>query len=212
MGCDIHTIAQVKKNGKWVTVAANIGDEDRSYNSFAVLANVRNGVGFAGLTTGEGWKPISQPRGLPSDIVFTEDYSVIVPEYEEYGERTKLKWLGEHSHSYLYLFEMENYLEEIKDKKYTSRRVTDKESYIRYKETGDFPTHLSGGVWGKDLITIEEHLITPEEEYTHVSFEYQLPCHEVLRYFVKAVKELQEIAKNHEVNSAEIRMVFGFDS
>jgi hypothetical protein len=39
-----------------------------NYDLFAVLADVRNGRGFAGAVTGERIKPISEPRGMPDDL------------------------------------------------------------------------------------------------------------------------------------------------
>jgi hypothetical protein len=41
---------------------------DRNYDVFAVLANVRNGRGFAGTVTGGGFVPISSNRGFPDDL------------------------------------------------------------------------------------------------------------------------------------------------
>ena len=41
---------------------------DRNYDLFALLADVRNGVGFAGADTGDGFTPIAMPRGLPLDL------------------------------------------------------------------------------------------------------------------------------------------------
>ena len=38
-------------------------DEDRNYDLFAILADVRNGEGCAGVRTGDGFVPISEPRG-----------------------------------------------------------------------------------------------------------------------------------------------------
>ena len=35
---------------------------------FAILAGVRNGYGFAGCDTGDGFRPIAPPRGLPGDV------------------------------------------------------------------------------------------------------------------------------------------------
>lgn len=40
MGTDIHSIAQVKRDGQWVTVAIGIAGDQRNYNTFAMLANV----------------------------------------------------------------------------------------------------------------------------------------------------------------------------
>lgn len=80
MGCDIHLYVEVKKNGKWKSADEWKKDEDgyvstvdpiyrgRNYDLFAVLANVRNGYGFAGRPTGEGFNPISHPKGTPKDV------------------------------------------------------------------------------------------------------------------------------------------------
>jgi hypothetical protein len=45
MGTDIHSIAQVRRNGSWETVAIGVCGDPRSYNTFAMLADVRNGTG-----------------------------------------------------------------------------------------------------------------------------------------------------------------------
>ncbi len=42
--------------------------DDRHYDVFAMLANVRNGFGFAGVDTGDGFEPLSDGRGLPADL------------------------------------------------------------------------------------------------------------------------------------------------
>ena len=68
MGTDIHSIAQVCRDGSWVTVAIGIYGDPRSYNTFAMLANVRNGRGFAGIRTSDGFPYIHEPRGLPADL------------------------------------------------------------------------------------------------------------------------------------------------
>lgn len=79
MGCDIHFYTEKRnaETGKW-EIVGDVTREDgwvsgtslydgRSYNLFAILANVRNGRGFAGCKTGEGFVPISEPRGIPED-------------------------------------------------------------------------------------------------------------------------------------------------
>jgi len=87
MGCDIHFYVEKKIKGTWVSqdtfVQETSGEgEDketywaqkndfyggRNYDTFAILADVRNGRGFAGIKTGEGFNPISMPRGLPNDV------------------------------------------------------------------------------------------------------------------------------------------------
>jgi hypothetical protein len=66
----------------------------RNYNLFAILANVRNGHGFALFPTGEGFQPISEPRGLPLDVC------------PEVATSVKAWGVDGHSHSHLTLTEL----------------------------------------------------------------------------------------------------------
>ena len=83
MGTDIHLAVEVRKNGRWEAVMwpnrwhGRWDDEplltanthmNRDYDLFAILGNVRNGRGFAGVVTGDGFAYISDCRGLPDDI------------------------------------------------------------------------------------------------------------------------------------------------
>lgn len=71
--------------------------DNRDYDVFAILADVRNGRGFAGIKTGEGFVPISEPKDLPIDV------SEEVKKESDY-------WGGDgHSHSYLTLKELLTY-------------------------------------------------------------------------------------------------------
>lgn len=85
MGCDIHLYVEKKVDGKWVSAdkwtkdkysddpkKVSVGYKDsfysgRNYDLFAILADVRNGRGFAGCKTGEGFNTIKKPRGIPKD-------------------------------------------------------------------------------------------------------------------------------------------------
>lgn len=110
MGCDIHCYAERKnKDGKWEIVGNKEKGEDgwvnidyepyvnRNYNLFAILANVRNGTAFAGCKTGEGFNPISNPKGVPSDA--SEEYASLSEQWDSNG----------HSHSYFTLRELLDY-------------------------------------------------------------------------------------------------------
>jgi hypothetical protein len=88
MGCDIHFYVQKQMNCVWVSAdrwepnkyADDEGEpklaipyekrfySGRNYDLFGILADVRNGRGFAGLDTGDGFVPIDDPRGLPVDV------------------------------------------------------------------------------------------------------------------------------------------------
>jgi hypothetical protein len=80
MGCDIHAFWEQRIDGHWTSIEPWVRENDRlrvpykskllngrNYDLFAILANVRNGRGTAGCKTGEGYNPISEPRGVPDD-------------------------------------------------------------------------------------------------------------------------------------------------
>lgn len=112
MGCDIHSFAEAKKNGKWERNEDPIfaeGSEPfgwRSYGLFGFLADVRN---YSQIT------PISETRGLPSDSewlnsearhqgprsYWTETPVMIETNYDDIHHD-----MNYHSHSYLTLKEL----------------------------------------------------------------------------------------------------------
>lgn len=78
MNCDIHLHIEVKLNNKWEHYAAP--SVPRFYKLFAKMANVRNNGDV---------QPISEPKGLPSDLTTLTSYDV-------------KRWDSDgHSHSYL---------------------------------------------------------------------------------------------------------------
>lgn len=82
MGTDIHAGIEYRDNQKWnayikpnkyygswagekpTTADLQLG---RNYRLFAILGDVRNGTGFAGVVTGEAVEPMSSDRGVPDD-------------------------------------------------------------------------------------------------------------------------------------------------
>lgn len=66
--------------------------KDRNYDLFAILADVRNGRGFAGIKTGDGFNYISEPKGLPAGM--------------SQEAQKALSWESYHSHSWLTLAEI----------------------------------------------------------------------------------------------------------
>lgn len=130
MGCDIHSFAERKRNGKWEKVEEGFielsqfakdwqkkekGNEPfdwRSYSMFAFLAGVRNY---------DCCEPISEPKGLPDD---SEYLNSIYDEDAFYGVSTTNKQDIEecyHSCSYLTLKEL---LDFDYTKTFWNRRVT----------------------------------------------------------------------------------------
>lgn len=135
MGTDIHLFTERRRPGQvWEAFAARVlacwcldfpdhpadcywckgtgvetGFHDRCYNAFAILADVRNGSGFAGCDTGDGFKVIAPPRGLPDDLspelqsLFDDTYT----EAESDALTAKLgSWPGDHTSSWLTLAEL----------------------------------------------------------------------------------------------------------
>jgi len=100
MGCDIHFFVEVKQadgTWKWVKDKDKPFYDGRNYDLFAILADVRNGHGFAGSKTGDGFNPISDPRGLPTDAS-----SEVREKAEDWGD-------DGHSHSYLSVAELRSF-------------------------------------------------------------------------------------------------------
>ncbi len=93
MGCDIHLAVERKENGQWKKQSHVDGYDERNYVLFGVLADVRNGTGFAGCKIHSPNPPIDYPRGLPENMD---------PSYGKYE-------LGEHSFSWLTLKELQGY-------------------------------------------------------------------------------------------------------
>ena len=77
MGCDIHAHGEVKIKGVWHHHSHP--RIERWYSLFARMANVRNECGIA---------PISEPRGLPSDISFMTKFDY------EWDQGHSASWLS----------------------------------------------------------------------------------------------------------------------
>ena len=222
MGTDIHTIAQVEKNGEWETVAANMCDEPRNYDSFAVLANVRNGSGFAGVKTGQGWVPISEPRGLPDGVSYDEPCPVWYSSFDKDKEDPQTeKWLGDHSHSWLMMSEISAYLESVKNDTYRVAGVVSLTDFYSHMETGKPYETWCGDVWGgKTKVLSQQEAIklynnNADKEIDdgtefYVRTSWSTPAPDRLWYLYDLVKKLTEIAQKYGVD--DVRFVFGFDS
>lgn len=163
MGCDIHLYVEKCVDGKWVTadtwkpseyedegdrLHVAYGDhfyDGRNYDLFAILANVRNGYGFAGIPTGAGFVPIAMPRGIPDDAC---------KEYKDTAE----SWDSDgHSHSWLTVAELLTY---DWTQKIAKTGVVSLDEYFDwngyYRHEGNGPRSYSGGVSGQGIETVSE--------------------------------------------------------
>ncbi len=128
MGCDIHIVTQVRRDGRWVTEPASVPD-DRDYRSFAVMAGVRN------YGTNPPIVPISEPRGLPPDFV------------EEEGDDT-----GDHSKSWLTLAEL---LSVDMSRTITMTGIVSQEAASAWKNRGVRPSSWCQGTSDVTAVRIE---------------------------------------------------------
>ncbi len=232
MGCDIHIYAEVRKTklnvfggqvDKWEFQEDRFRNENynpkypktewnreftsepyphRNYNLFAILANVRNGYGFAGVDTGDGFKPISIPKGLPDDVS---------PQIKEVSDR----WgVDGHSHSYHTLSDLKSY-----DWNQVSvlRGVITLNQYSEIRGTGKSPDSWCGAVSGRNIVTVsmsEADALLANPAHRNSSSDYYVRyqwqetysgC--VGSFLTESIPALERLG-----NDDDVRIVFWFDN
>jgi len=232
MGTDIHFYVQKRhpeKPEEWVFMEApapteefdikwekDHGDKDwfrrswyssRNYNLFAILANVRNGAGFAGLDTGDGFQTMtSELRGLPDDFEVT-------------------KWMRkhddpEHSHSLNWVSLKEVLEFPWKDLETNHRGWVGEgefKTWLESKQKG--PNSWSGGISGRSvrhvdvgmMTNIVQGKLTREEGISYYcKLEWAETYWESCQFFCETVlPQLEELADG---DPSSVRLVFWFDS
>lgn len=202
MGCDINMVVQKQgDDGKWSDIGKieyveepkwerrEVGVkvyDDRNYDVFGVLANVRNG------TWGEETPFISEPRGLPDDCGYDEDSGV----------------LGDHSFTWLTVAEV---LAFDWDHKIQHDAFMDLPTYRKWRKDGGEPASYCAGMTGRKLTMAEADAMSGDgprgvDRYV-VNAQWSTP----IRLHAKAFLEwVNGLAQHGEPD--KIRLVFGFDS
>lgn len=182
---------------------------DRHYDLFAVLADVRNGSGFAGVDTGDGFVPISPPRGLPDDM------SPVMA-------KTAIELL-EHTPTWLLLSDLKLYAaNQLQTRSTKARGVVNPVQFQEWKENGR-PSSWCGGVSGPfvthidhtrmdELIRSDSAVLTAQKDFQQPSFytqvEWPVTYKEAVgEWFDKWIPMLETIGADNDV-----RLVFWFDS
>lgn len=219
MGTDIHGVWQ--RRNKAATKETNLQSwediesrytQDRHYQLFAVLADVRNGYGFAGVITGEPIKPVSDPRGLPNDFYMVDDAHPITDikfvdsrrvEYYTADEAKEI-WMGDHSHSWLTGEEMLAWYDNAPT--VAKIGILSRSEYEAWDKKSP-PNSYCGGVSGPNVVLINDNEIDKESipNWNYIWCDWNAKLREELSYFFDEVKRLQTL-------HGEIRFVFGFDS
>jgi hypothetical protein len=214
MGTDIHGVFQRHNpaTNVWEDVESKY-EQGRHYQLFAVLADVRNGTGFAGVRTGEPVNPISNPRGYPADftLVDNDDHPIVTlnhmdPRRRKYHEADEPMtiWMGDHSHSWLSGKEMLAWFKDAP--KVIKTGLLERPVYEKWDKVSE-PESYCGNAWGANVIIVNNNAIemaaTPN--WMMVRCEWEMSLAEELRYFFDEVKRLTD-------EHGQIRFVFGFDS
>lgn len=160
MGTDIHIYVEEYKNGSWAEIEPPIeadwgrmwsdwrnndptpDPEQRNYELFARLANVRNGYGFAGIPIFDPVVPLFAERGWPNDT------SMEKHTYDNITDEESGRWLGDHSFTYL---TMEEALEADWDISTKQVGVVNVENFLKWQDTGE-PDVSSGDVSGPGIV------------------------------------------------------------
>lgn len=155
MGCDIHAAMEYRNgSGKWEAyltpdpyygkydwhkepMTADL-DIDRNYDVFAILGNVRNGRGFAGVKTGLRFNFISDNRGIPEDI----------------SERAREALSNEHSATWVGLAELLNFDWSQVTIKSGVVDAVEFEKWDRCKDFNPWPDSWCGGVSGPGIVMV----------------------------------------------------------
>lgn len=154
MGADIHMRVETKTPDGWEMVGEIFDSwwreggktfepwEGRNYDLFAMLADVRNGYGFAGVPTGVGFRPIAAPRGIPEDA--SSDGAEFMESYETDG----------HSHSYHTLRQLREY--DWDGQTTMSCGVVSGDAFEKLRASGESPDSYAGGISGAGIVTFSE--------------------------------------------------------
>jgi hypothetical protein len=215
MGCDIHAGIEVYLDGKWMWYGWS-KHQGRQYDAFAILADVRNGVAFAGADTGDGFKPLSDPKGIPDGAS------------EMYMEHVKRWGRDGHSHSYHTLEELRATPEYWKQTT-KHRAFTTMLGYSNLK-ANKTPVHMVGGVWGKNIHKVsnvemeallasgmmDESFDNPTSPLSTGKYYTQVEWEETYEESVPLIKEIiQEldwITEEFNIREDHVRLVFFFDN
>jgi len=233
MGCDIHLYVEKKIDNKWQILDKLVKEEEedgttwynrqsipfyegRNYDLFSILADVRNGYGFAGTPTGEGFVPIYDPRGVPNDA--SPEYKAVVKNWDCDG----------HSHSYHTLRQLLNY---------DWTQTTTKQGWCSMKEWeqwaswgrphGKGPESYCGSIIGANISHIsaaeadalfsnmswkEREDIAEAHQHTYALATWEAPYYRQAQNFLsETIPKLIQAAGGIE-EADNIRIVFFFDN
>ena len=196
MGCDIHTITEIKRNDAWerISEVPEVFDT-RNYTTFAFLADVRNSFETEGF----------QPKGLPEDI------SAMKFDYDAEDDFWEVDFECEdyHSHSHLTLKEL---IEKDKTSYCSHKCKISKHFYEKFIELGGV---IPEGMKVKTEIEHGDFIDALRYAYDPTVIVAWNPSEEEAQEYpiFKGIRALEEIAEKYGIENPEnIRIVFAFDN
>jgi hypothetical protein len=252
MGTDIHLFVEKRVDGKWLSCDKWTIDHDpyygpegykhvdwkesfysdRNYDVFAMLADVRNGSGFAGVDTGDGFNPIAYPKGYPNDMspevkAYTDKYTEHTPTWISLKELLEYDWYQITKHRGV--VGIMEYYKWVKDGRkgepYSScgsisgpgvRHVSHFEmdeiiKNLPPNKIKELEDNAKDPKWGRhfDVDGKGEDFNKRTEYYTSVSWEESYKD-AAGNFYTKVIPKLK--AMNSSGNPEDIRLVFYFDS
>lgn len=184
---------------------------NRNYDVFAILADVRNGHGFAGVATGNGFNVIAEPRGIPDDLSpMVRDHSSWdhTPSWLLLAEILAFDWTQVTGHTgVIPLFKAEG----------SDRLMDGDANYVDWKEHGGgCPSSYSGSVSGKGIVTVSaaeaDAMIASGSHRNHRAVYVQVSWSEVYSESASDFLAFVEEFLKPLGDPADVRIVFGFDS
>lgn len=204
--------------------------DGRNYDLFAILADVRNGYGFAGVPTGEGFKPIAKPRGVPKDA--SSGYKHEVEQWDGDG----------HSHTYHTLKHLQDYdwdgqrtikrgvvslaeYKQWKDKCAKAGKMVNPDSWcsaisgpgLTFIKTDQADALLASGTvsFTEKVVGEGKHqrlIITCEKEY-YVEIRWEIPYRDTVSpdWFDRTMKKMEQLASKCG-GPNNVRVVCFFDN
>lgn len=210
MGCDIHMAVEVKRYGRWVFADIPVYD-DRCYDVFAMLADVRNGHGFAGIKTGNGWEPIAAPRGFPPDASIEALTTAN----------------GDHTPTWLLASEVFAYFDREPEPVGHLTGIVPYETWAKRRGAGEtgMPQSWSGGISGPGIVVIDEAAARAGVTGSHVRIEWNVTARRRAERFLAWLEMVTDweaerrwrddpdgdVTYGEDVRDS-VRLVFNFDS
>lgn len=195
MGTDIYGRLRYKNyKNEYEYVELPPALEMRHYDFFTIIADVRNGYGFAETLT----TPITSKRGLLDESI------------DSYGDTPDGFWYGDHSHTHVTLQDLLD--TNLHYQTVIRRGYIKLEDFLSLKD-GESPTSWNGDVCGQTVRKIssaEPHTLEPEEGISYyVYYEWED------QPFIEKIEQLKSwmsLYIDYYNEPKDVILFMGFDS